>query len=140
VFSFFLVSATGRIAVILIGLDILLPYILRRTRLSRALGIAQDHSSSYLHRMWPHYLCGYSLILFSVVHAWISMQAGSIRPMNMSGVLFATIGIALMLLQIAIGLFLQDRSVQKRKLIRRWHYWIMLALVGAVAVHIWLNG
>jgi hypothetical protein len=140
VFSFFLVSATGRIAVILIGLDILLPYILRRTRLSRALGLAQDPGSSYLHRMWPHYWCGYLLTLFSFVHTWISMQGGSIRPMNMSGLLFASIGTALLLLQIAIGLFLQDRWLEKRKLIRRWHYWIMLALVGAVAMHIWLNG
>jgi hypothetical protein len=126
--------------VILIGLDILLPYILRRTRLSRALGLAQDPGSSYLHRMWPHYWCGYLLTLFSFVHAWISMQGGSIRPMNMSGLLFASIGTALLLLQIPIGLFLQDRWLQKRKLIRRWHYWIMLALVGAVAMHIWLNG
>lgn len=138
--SYFLVSATGRIAMLLIAVDILLPYILRRTRLSRALGLTHDHNSTYLHRMWPHYWCGYLLILFSVVHAWFSMQARNVREMNQTGLWFATAGTALLLFQIALGLLLQDRGLQKRKLTRRWHYWIMFAIVLTVAAHIWLNG
>jgi hypothetical protein len=138
--SYFLGSVTGRIAVILIAVDILLPYILRRTRLSRALGLTHDHHSTYLHRMWPHYWGGYLLVLFSVVHAWISMHARNMGEMNQTGLLFATAGTALLLFQIALGLLLQDRGLQKRKLTRRWHYWIMLAIVLTVAAHIRLNG
>jgi hypothetical protein len=67
------------------------------------------------------------------------MQARNVREMNQTGWLFATAGTALLLLQIALGLLLQDRGLQKRKLARRWHYWIMLAIVLTVAAHIWLN-
>jgi hypothetical protein len=137
--SYFLGSATGRIAVILIAVDILLPYILRHTRLSRALGLAHDHRSTYLHRMWPHYWCGYSLVLFSLLHAWISMQARNVSEMNQTGLLFAAAGTALLLFQMVLGLLLQG-GLRKRKLTRLWHYWIMLAIVLTVAAHIWLNG
>jgi hypothetical protein len=138
--SFFLTSATGRVAVILFGLDILLPYILRRSRLSRALDIGPGYSSKYLHRMRPHYWCGYLLLVFSTGHAWISMQLGNMTRMNMSGLLFATIAVGLLILQVALGLLLKDRQLQTRKLIRRWHYWTMLALIFAVVAHVWLNG
>jgi uncharacterized membrane protein len=90
--------------------------------------------------MWPHYWCGYLLVLFSVVHAWTAMQTRTVREMNQTGLWFATAATALLLFQIAFGLLLQDRGLQKRKLTRRWHYWIMLAIVLTVAAHIWLNG
>src|ERR1035438_181214 len=134
--SFFLTSATGRVAVILFGLDILIPYILRRSRLSRGLGLGQGHSSKYLHRMWPHHWCGYLLLVFSTGHAWISMQLGNMTRMNMSGLLFATIAVGLLILQVALGLLLKDRQLQTRKLIRRWHYWTMLALIAPGAAHV----
>jgi hypothetical protein len=138
--SFFLSSATGRIALLLLGLDILLPYVLRRTRLSEFLGLAQGNGAKYLHRMWPHYWCGYLLLFFSAAHTWISMQAGGMKRANITGLWLATIALCLLLFQSAIGLLLQDRALQPRKLMRGWHYWIMIALAGFVAAHIWLNG
>ena len=138
--SYFFTSATGRIALLLLALDILLPYLLRRTRLSQVFGLAAGHSAPYLHRMWPHYWCGYALVFFSLVHTWISMQSVSMKRTNMAGLWLATVAIILLLLQVALGLFLQDRTLPTRKLFRSWHYWIMLALVFLIGAHAWLNG
>ena len=68
------------------------------------------------------------------------MQLGNMTRVNMSGLLFATIAVGLLILQVALGLLLKDRQLQTRKLIRRWHYWTMFALIFAVAAHVWLNG
>jgi hypothetical protein len=138
--AFFFTSATGRIALLLFGVDILLPFLLRKTRLSQALGIQRSSGISYLRRMWPHYWCGYLLLLFSAIHAWFSMQAATMSRLNTTGLWLATIAMGLLLLQLALGLLLQDRALPTRKLIRRWHYWIMLVLVAAIAAHVWLNG
>ena len=136
---YFFTSATGRIALLLLALDILLPYLLRRTRLSRLLGLAAGYNSPYLHRMWPHYWCGYALVFFSLAHTWISMQSVSMKRMNMAGLWFATVAIILLLFQVALGLFLQDRTLPTRKVTRSWHYWLMLALVFLIGAHAWLN-
>jgi hypothetical protein len=138
--AFFFSSASGRIALILFGLDILLPYLLRRTRLSALLGPANAPNSPYLHRMWPHYWCGYVLLAFSLVHAWLAMDAVSMKRMNMIGLWFATIALGLLLLQVALGLLLRDKLLPTRKLLRGWHYWIMIALAVLIAGHAWLNG
>lgn len=138
--AFFFTNATGRIALLLFGVDILLPFLLRKTPLSQALGLQQNSGTSYLRRMWPHYWCGYLLLVFSAAHAWFSMQAATMSRLNMTGLWLATVATGLLLLQVALGLLLQDRTLPTRNLIRRWHYWIMLTLVAAIAAHVWLNG
>ncbi len=138
--AFFFTNATGRIALLLFGVDILLPFLLRKTPLSQALGLQQNSGTSYLRRMGPHYWCGYLLLVFSAAHAWFSMQAATMSRLNMTGLWLATVATGLLLLQVALGLLLQDRTLPTRNLIRRWHYWIMLTLVAAIAAHVWLNG
>lgn len=137
---YFFTSVTGRIALLLLALDILLPYLLRRTRLSQFLGLDRGQAASpYLHRMWPHYWCGYALAFFSLAHTWVSMQSANMKRINMTGLWFATVAIVLLLFQVALGLFLQDRALPTSKLIRSWHYWLMLALVVLIGAHAWLN-
>jgi len=137
--SFFYTSASAWFASILIGVEILLPYLLRRTRLSEALGVAQGYVKPYLQRMWPHYWAGYLLLLLSFVHASIAMNAGYMKRANRMGLWFATGALGLLFLQAALGLVLQDPKLEARRLVRRWHFWTMLAIAVAVAIHIWLN-
>jgi hypothetical protein len=137
--AFFYTSASGWIASILIGMEILLPYLLRRTRLSESLGIAEGYSGPYLQRMWPHYWTGYLLLTLSIAHAWVPMRAGHMSRANMAGLSFASAALCLLLLQVALGLVLQNPMLQARKPIRGWHYWMMIALALCVTVHVWLN-
>ena len=138
--SFFFTSASGWIASILLSLEILLPYLLRPTRLSGPLDLPRSYAKPYLRRLWPHYWAGYLLLALSVTHAWIPMQAsGYLKRANIFGLWFATAALSLLLLQVTLGLLLQDSRLQTRERIRGWHYWIMLALTFSVAIHIWLN-
>jgi hypothetical protein len=137
--SFFYTSASGWIASILIGVEMLLPYLLRRSRLSELLGMAASPGKPYLKRMRPHYWVGYVVLVLSLVHAWVPMNSGGMRRANVAGVWFATAALCVLMLQVILGLVLQDPKLRERRLVRRWHYWMMLALGFTVAVHIWLN-
>lgn len=136
--SFFYTSTTGRIATILTAVEILLPYLLRRTRLSKSLGIAQGYAAPYLKRMWPHYWAGYLLLALSFVHAWIPMSAGRMPVTSPSGLWLATIALALLFLQIFLGLLLQ-RAGEARRFLRAAHFWIMLVVCALVFAHLWMN-
>ena len=134
-------SVTGWIAFVLIGLEVLFPYLLRRNRLSLWLGTAKIGTGTpYLRRMWPHYWLGYVLLLLSLIHSVVPMQAVDLRGMNMSGLWLATGGFLFLLLQSAIGLWLQDPALSERVTMRSWHYWLMFGVVILVGVHVWLNG
>ena len=138
--SIFFTSVTGRLALIFLGVDIILPYLLRRTRFSVFLGVAPRSGSTYLQRMWPHHGLGYLLVLFCTAHAWLSMQHGGMRQANIAGLWAATLAFLLLVFQAALGMLLRDPALPTRKLLRSWHYWTMLALVVLIAGHVWLNG
>jgi hypothetical protein len=138
--TFFFTSASGWIAVILIGIGAVLPYLLRRSWLSLRLGIAQGFNAPYLKRMWAHYWAGYLVAGLSFVHAWVPMRAGQVRRANMTGLWLATAALLLLLVQLALGVALQDSRLEQRRAIRGWHYWVMVAVVLLVAGHVFLNG
>lgn len=137
---YFFTSASGWIATILIAMEILLPYLLRRSRLSEWLGMAEGFSRPYLQRMRPHYWAGYALLVLSMAHAWVPMQAGFARRANVIGLWIATLALCALLLQALLGLVLQDSKLQLRALTRRWHFWLMVVIGITVALHVWLNG
>ena len=137
---FFFTSMSGWIAVILIGIGIALPYLLRRTWLSLRLGIAQGFVAPYLKRMWAHYGAGYLVAGLSFAHAWVPMRAGYMRRANLTGLWLATGALLLLWTQLALGVALQDSRLQQRRAIRGWHYWVMVAVVLLVVGHVWLNG
>src|ERR1700675_1301560 len=132
---FFYTSASGRIATILIGVEVLLPYLLRRTRLSTSLGLVQTYSSAYLQRMWPHYWAGYLLLVLSFVHAWIPMSAGRMPRTSMTGLWLATFALGLLFVQLLLGFALQGRTEARRSL-RVAHFWTMLAVSALVVAHL----
>jgi len=134
-------SVTGWIGFVLIGLEVLFPYLLRRNRLSVWLGTAKIAAGTpYLRRMWPHYWLGYLLLLLSLIHSVVPLQAGGLRGLNMIGLWLATGGFLFLLLQSAIGLWLQDSALVGRGTMRNWHYWLMFGVVILVSIHVWLNG
>jgi hypothetical protein len=135
--SYFAISASGWAAVPLVGVEILLPYLLRRTALSSWLELAA-YTRPYLNRMWPHYWIGYLLLTLGTAHGWIAMSPGRMASMNLAGLWFATAAWFLMLMQVVLGLYLQAPG-RKRASLRAWHYWIMVTLVVCLGLHIWLN-
>ena len=137
----FITSITGWIACVLIGLEILLPYLYRRNRLSLWLGsAARAASAPYLKRLWPHYWLGYLLLVLGAIHTVVPIEAGHLRQWNITGLWIATVALLLLLLQGALGLWLQDSKLVGRALMRGWHFWLMFGIVLLVGVHVWLNG
>jgi len=134
-------SVTGWIAFVLIGLEVLFPYLLRRNRMSVWLGTAKIATGTpYLRRMWPHYWLGYLLLVLSLIHSVVPLQAMDLRRLNMLGLWLAAGGFLFLLLQSVIGWWLQDSALSRRATMRNWHYWLMFGVVILVSVHLWLNG
>jgi hypothetical protein len=136
---FFFTSALGWMAAILIAAQIVLPYLLRPSGLSRVLGLARQRGSAYLRRLLPHYWIGYLLLVLSAAHAWIPMQTGYAVRTGALGLWFATLAFFLLILQAILGRKLQQQPLPSRQRIRGWHYWLMLALTLSVAAHVFLN-
>jgi hypothetical protein len=86
--AYFIGGIAARIATVLCVLAIALPYLLRRNRLSRGLGLAQEFAAPYLSRLWPHFWVGYVILGLSVLHAGTVMPA--MGRANSRGVLAAT--------------------------------------------------
>jgi hypothetical protein len=131
-------SLAGRVATALCVLVIALPYLLRRNRLSRGLGLAQEHAAPYLRRLWPHFWAGFVILALSTVHAGTVMRA--MARANSVGILAATGAFFLLLFEIALGLTLKEKGVRARRLLRELHFWTMAAFVSALGLHLWLNG
>jgi hypothetical protein len=136
--AYFFCSATGWIAVVVTVFEIVLPYLLRRVSLSQPPALSQVLPSTYLERMWPHYGLGYVLVALSLVHAF-TVMAGPLGHTNASGIWAATGALLLLFLQLSLGLYLQSSSATSRRLLKRCHFWVMLAIVGFLALHIALN-
>jgi hypothetical protein len=134
----FLVSiVAGRLAAVLCPCAILLPYLLRRNRLSRMLGLAQEHAVPYLHRLWPHIWLAYFILGLSMIHAGTVMAAMS--RANQAGVWAATVALFLIMLEVMLGLSLKTIRLRERTSVRRFHFWTMTGIVGSLAAHLWLN-
>ncbi|HLH08938.1 MAG TPA: hypothetical protein VKW78_16985 [Terriglobales bacterium] len=119
------------------GVEAVLPYLLRRTALSTWLGVA-TFTRPYIRRMWPHYWIGYLVLALGTIHGWIAMKPGHIAATSLAGLWLATAAWFLMLAQVVLGLYLQAPG-SKRASLRAWHYWVMVTLIVCVGLHIWLN-
>lgn len=128
-------SVAGRLGVVLCGFAIVLPYVLRRNRLSGILGFAQEPAEPYLRRLWPHFWLGYLILFFSVVHGFTAAMSRA----NQAGVWAATVALFLLIVEVMLGLSLRDVHLARRTSIRRLHFWTMTAFVVSLASHLWLN-
>ncbi len=130
-------SLAARVATVLCLAAIGLPYLLRRNRLSRGLGLAQEYAVPYLRRLWPHFWVGYVILALSTAHAGTVMRA--MGRANGAGILAASVAFFLLLLEILLGLSLKDEKLCARRPLRRLHFWTMGAFVAALGMHLWLN-
>jgi|SRR5450755_425430 hypothetical protein len=137
-FVYLIGSLAGRIATLLCVVVVALPYVLRRNRLSRGLGLAQEHARPYLPRLRPHFWVGYFILGLSVVHAGTVM--GAMGRSNAIGIIAATGAFFLLLFEIALGLNLKDERLATRRPVRRLHYWTMVGFLASLGLHLWLNG
>ena len=128
----------ARVATVLCVVLIVLPYVLRRNRLSRGLGLTQENGVPYLRRLWPHFWVGYVVLALSTLHAGTVMPA--MGRAKGAGIWAATAAFFLLLFEIVLGLSLKEVDLSPRRPMRRLHFWMMVGFVGALGVHVWLNG
>ena len=131
-------AIAARIALVLCALLIALPYLLRRGRLSRGLGIAQEDSVPYLRRLWPHFWTGYFAAGLTMVHVGASMRA--MGRASAAGIWAASGALLLLAFEVGVGLSLREGGEWARKTLRRVHFWIMLGFVVLLILHVLLNG
>jgi hypothetical protein len=144
---FFLVSATGRVAVLVTGITIALPYIVRSTLLNAAAQSSTRSSPTRLSnsrllslriQLWPHYWLGYALVALVLVHASFVMGPAMGRS-DATGIWAATLALCLLFLQVLLGLMLKNRTSNQRQ-VRRWHFWSMIGFTALVLTHLARNG
>jgi hypothetical protein len=113
-------------------------YLWGGNRMSRGLGLAQEHASPYLRRLWPHFWVGYLVLALSTLHAGAVMPA--MGRAKGTGIWAATTAFFLLLFQVVLGLSLKEEGCSPRRPLRRIHFWMMVAFVGALTAHLWSNG
>lgn len=131
----FLTSLSGWIQLPLFGALVLLPYLLR----GKALRTAGVRAGPFLERMRPHYWIGFAVAGLTLLHAVVPMSSGLMRGANLTGLYLATGALFLVLIQVFLGFNLRNPKLPERRAVRRWHFWIMVAMASAGIVHIWLN-
>ena len=129
----FLTQTSGWVIVGLTAVTITLPFLLR-SRLRWA--------GPYLERLQPHYWIGFTIAGLSLIHAGLAMSSGPIpSSVNWSvGIWIATGAMLLVFPQVSLGMGLRRPGGADRKRRRRLHLLTMVALVGAGAAHLVLNG
>jgi hypothetical protein len=142
---FFLVSATGWAAVLVVGIVTALPYILReslRNQAARAAATAiskteQVRRPNLRTKLWPHYWLGYTLIALVLVHT--SFTGPAMGRVDTTGIWAATLAFCLLFLQLGLGLILKSGAPNQQQ-VRCWHFWSMIALIVLVLAHLVRNG
>jgi hypothetical protein len=130
-FFFLFTSVTGWLLTIVLVATIIYPFLLR----GGWLGPVQP----FLKRMRLHYWLGFGIIMLVLVHSWVSMSAGLASRVNALGLDLATIAMFLIFGQGILGVNLRDPKLSGRRTVRRWHFWLMVAIVLPTAAHIVLD-
>lgn len=124
-------SMSGWVLIVLLITTIVYPFLLRRGWL----GSVQP----FLRRMRLHFWLGYSIACIGLLHAWIPMSAGFANRVDALGLNLAAGAWLLVLFQVGLGWFLSQPKLGSRRLVRRWHFWVMVGLMVLVIGHIVLN-
>jgi hypothetical protein len=129
--AYSITSATGWILMVLLLATIVYPFLLR----SGLLGPVQP----FLKRMRFHYWLGYSIAGIVLIHLWIPMSAGLAGRVNAAGLYLATVALILIFVQVTLGRRLSWPKLSMRRVVRRWHFWVMMSIVAFVLGHIALD-
>jgi len=135
---FLLVSVTGWLAVLGVGIEAALPYIFRNLAPPASTGKLPTRLSTLHARMWPHYWLGYALVILVLTHTWF-ITGPVMGRSDATGIWAATLALCLLFLQVVLGLALKSGTRNQRQL-RQWHFAGMIAFIGLVLIHLWKNG
>jgi hypothetical protein len=136
---FLLVSVTGWVAVLAIGIEAALPYILRNKTLPASAESLPTRLRDLQARMWPHYWLGYALVALVLTHTSFVMGPAMGRS-DATGIWAATLALCLLFLQVGLGLVLKGgRGESNHRQLRRWHFWTMIGFIGLVMTHLLRN-
>jgi hypothetical protein len=130
--TFYITSISGWLLIVLLIVTIAYPYLLRRG----ILGPVQP----FLKRMRLHYWLGYSIAGILLFHTWIPMSARLAGRVNQVGLDLATGALFLVFAQVALGFNLSQPKLSIRRMMRRWHFAVMVGIVALVLGHIALDG
>ena len=107
-----LLSPTGQrgwISTALLAAVIVIPY-LNSILIRGARRADSANALAPLMPLWPHYWLGLLLVSVSSWHSWPALRAGHIPPSLTNGLWLATIALALLFVQLAVGAALRYRS------------------------------
>ena len=144
---------TGWLVAVILGVQIALPFLLRRVpKTAASPGVspgtipqAKQAPAKQVpgNSMRWHYLLGFVLPAVALAHGWIPMASGHMPRTNIAGLWLATFALALMFLQLLIGLATQQVSgrgnVVAQTVLRRVHFVAMLAIAALALSHMLLN-
>ncbi|MGH8377761.1 MAG: hypothetical protein ACRER7_02300 [Gammaproteobacteria bacterium] len=131
--GFLITSISGFLALFLILFTLVLPYVLR-WQMRRG-----DVWTAAWQRMKLHYWIGYAVLILTILHMYVSMGAGLAHRTSTLGLDLATLGLLLILIQVALGISLRSANATGRLRLRRMHFVIMAGIVMIVLVHLALN-
>lgn len=132
-------SASAWLASVLIVTTIAIPYLVRPTKLSRWLGLADAWEGSSLRRMRVHAWLGYGIVALAAVHAAAALTGGSNSRADPVGLWLALLAFASVIALFTLGLQLVQPAAPARPKLRSWHFWIAMFLVAAAVGHTILN-
>ncbi len=112
--------------IVLLVATIIYPFLLH----SGILGPVQP----FLKRMRFHYWLGYSIAGIVLIHFWVPMSAGLAGRTNALGLDLATVALFLIFRQVMLGRQLRWPKLSKRRVVRRWHFWVMIGAYAIVAL------
>ena len=135
----YLSVASAWLVWVLVAATIIIPYLVRPTRIARALGLIGAWSGTKLERMRPHMWLGYAIAAVIIGHALLAMRAGGFSQVDRTGIWFAMIALALAIGQLVIGIALAQKICARRSLLRRAHFLTMIGLVVTALGHTLLN-
>src|SRR5947209_15544344 len=126
--SYEITSVTGWLMLVFLVAIIAYPFLLRAGFLGP--------TKPFLVRMRFHYWMGYILAGTLCVHLLASMSKSLMATVNGTGLYLATVAMFLAAGQIWLGRQLTSPRLALRRLMRRWHLWTMLVLVGFILAHV----
>jgi hypothetical protein len=129
--SYEITSVTGWLMLVFLVAIIAYPFLLR----AGFLGLTRP----FLVRMRFHYWLAYILAGVLCVHLLASMSKSMMAAVNGTGLYLATVAMFLVVVQIWLGRQLASPRLALRRLVRRWHFWMMLVLVGFILAHVVLD-
>ena len=79
------------------------------------------------------------LLIATILYPFLLMSAGLAGRVNAAGLYLATVALLLIFVQVLLGRRLRWPKLSLRRVVRRWHFWVMVGIVVFVLGHIALN-